>query len=109
MTTQPAEPPVATEPVLAVLKRPSGFIPLLISFAAMATIVIHVSRYGTDPQPDEGAAAHIWQLLMVLNVLAIGVFAATALPRAPRAAGIVLALQITAIVAAAAPVFLLGF
>ena len=39
-----------------------------VSSAALLTIVIHLLRVGAAPQADEGAAAHIWQLLMVAQL-----------------------------------------
>ena len=91
------------------LRHPSALTPLLMSAAALSTVAIFVARHGTAPQADEGAAAHLWQLLMAGQLPIIFWFAASWLPRAPRAALIVLCLQFLAGVAAAAPVFLLGF
>jgi hypothetical protein len=86
------------------LKRPTGFFPLALSAGAILTIVIHIALAGTAPQADEGTAAHIWQLLMALQLPAVGLFALLWLPRAPRQAAVVLGLQIVAIVVALAPV-----
>jgi hypothetical protein len=55
---------------------------------------------------DEGVAAHIWQLLMVLQVAAILLFAALWLPRDPKRAGVMLALQMLGLVAACVPLYL---
>jgi hypothetical protein len=56
---------------------------------------------------DEGAAAHLWQLLMLAQLAAIAVFLARWVPKAPRPAMAMLALQICGLVAAALPVWLL--
>ena len=48
----------------AMLKRPSAFLPVAMSFGALGTVLIFVALHGTAPQADEGTAAHIWQLLM---------------------------------------------
>jgi hypothetical protein len=77
------------------------------SFAALATVLLHVARFGAAREPDEGAAAHIWQLLMAAQIPVIVFFAIKWLPQAPKEALVVLALQIAAALAAAAPVFLL--
>ncbi len=90
-------------------KKPSAFLPLLMSAAALATVCIYVAFHGTAPQPDENAAAHIWQILMALQVPVIGYFALRWLPKAPKPVLIMLALQAAAILAALAPVYLLGF
>ena len=90
------------------LKRPSAVLPLVMSLAALATVLVHVARFGAAREADEGTAAHVWQLLMVAQVPIIAFFAITWLPRAPREALPVLALQAGAALAALAPVFLLG-
>ena len=80
------------------LKRPAGFVPLALSAAALSLIGGYLALYGTvaTPDGDEGAAAHLFQLLMLLQLVATGVFAMRWLPRAPRQALVVLALQIAA-------------
>ncbi len=90
------------------IKRPSAFAPLLMSFAALVVVAVQVARFGAAREADEGAAAHLWQLLMVAQVPAIVVFAAKWLRRTPREACVILALQFAAAVAAAAPVYFLG-
>ena len=91
------------------IRQPSAVIPIAMSLAALATIAYHVARFGTAPQPDEGAAAHLWQLLMAGQLPVIGFYAVKWLPRNPRPALLMLALQFAAGVAAAAPIFLLGW
>ena len=49
---------------------------------------------GLARQADEGAEARIFQLLMLLDAIAIAVFAARWLPVAPKAAVSVIALQV---------------
>lgn len=91
------------------IKQPSAFVPVVMSLAALATVLLHVARFGVARDPDEGAAAHIWQLLMAGQLPVIAFFAIKWLPRTPKVAGAVLALQIAAVLAALAPVFLLNF
>jgi len=57
---------------------------------------------------DEGAAAHLWQLLMGLQLPIIFFFAVRWLPRQPKAAVMVLVMQFVAGVSAAFPVWYLG-
>jgi len=90
-----------------VLKRPSAFLPVTMSLAALATVLMYVVLHGTAPQADEGAAAHIWQLLMAAQAPIVLFFAVKWLPRSPRQALPVLGLQVGAALAAMAPVFLL--
>ncbi len=91
------------------LKHPSAFVPMAMSSAALVTIAVHVARAGIAPQADEGTAAHIWQLLMVCQLPVVALFAIRWLPAAPRQAAGILALQVCAMVAAAAPIALLGW
>ena len=90
-------------------RQPSAFIPIAMSIAALATVLYHVAMFGTAPQADEGAAAHIWQLLMAGQVPVIAFYAVKWLPRATRTALQVLAVQVGAALAAVAPVYLLGW
>lgn len=92
-----------------VLVRPSAFLPLAMSLVALTTVAVHVAVHGTAPQPDEGAAAHFWQLLMAGQLPIIAWFGIRWLKEAPRAAAAVLTLQLVAVLAALAPVFLLGW
>ena len=89
------------------LKRPSALIPLAMSFAALSVVLGHIAIFGAAHEADEGTAAHLWQLLMAGQIPVIAFFAIKWLPRSPRQALPVLALQAVAGLAAAAPVFLL--
>ena len=93
----------------AILKNPSAFLPLGMSFCALATVVIYVAIFGPAPQADEGTAAHIWQILMAGQIPIIGFFALKWLPRTPKPALLVLVLQGCAVLMALAPVYLLRF
>ena len=94
---------------IALFKRPSAFLPIVMSTAALALVVGYVLLFGTARQEDEGTAAHLWQLLMAGQVPIIGFFAIRWLPVEPRKAFPILLLQIAAAVAAAFPVFYFGF
>ncbi|MEX2109157.1 MAG: hypothetical protein WD802_00940 [Gemmatimonadaceae bacterium] len=89
------------------LKHPSAFLPVAMSLAALATVFIFIALNGTAPQEDEGAAAHIWQLLMAAQVPVVLFFAIKWVPQSPRQAMPILALQVGAALAAMVPVFLL--
>ena len=92
---------------LPVLKHPSAFLPVAMSLGALATVLVFLALNGPAPQADEGAAAHIWQLLMAAQVPLIVFFAFKWVPRSPRQAVPILALQGAAALVAMAPVFLL--
>ena len=93
----------------AILKKPSAFLPLAMSFGALATVLLYVLLFGPAPQADEGTAAHIWQILMAGQIPIIVFFAVRWLPRTPKDALLVLVLQGGAALMALAPVFLLRF
>ena len=93
----------------SLLKQPLAFLPLAMSVAALATVLGYVAVNGVARQPDEGTAAHVWQLLMAGQVPIVALFAITWLPQAPRQALPVLALQVAAALAALLPVFVLQF
>lgn len=89
------------------LRRPSALIPIAMSVAALTLVLGHIAFFGVAREADEGAAAHIWQLLMAGQIPVIAFFAIRWLPRAPTQALLVLALQALAGLAAAAPVYIL--
>jgi hypothetical protein len=89
------------------LKHPSAFLPVAMSFGALATVLVFVALHGTAPQADEGTAAHIWQLLMAVQVPIVTFFAVKWVPRSPRQGLPILAMQVSAALVAMAPVFLL--
>ena len=94
---------------LSLIKQPSALVPIGLSLLALAVLGGYVALYGTQRQEDEGAAAHLWQLLILAHGPAILVFLGKWAIREPMQTAIVFAIQITALVAALAPVLLLGF
>lgn len=95
------------ENILVPLKQPSAWLPILLSLAGLAMVLVHVAMFGVVHEADEGTAAHVFQLLMVAQVPLIGYFAMTWLPRRPGAALTVLLLQALAALAAALAVYFL--
>jgi hypothetical protein len=91
----------------AVVKMPSAAIPITMSLFALAVVLVHVATSGVARQADEGAAAHLWQLLMAGQIPVLLFFAVKWLPKVPKIALYVLALQAAAIGASMAPVFIL--
>ena len=94
-----------TIPIL--LRKPSAFAPVAMSLAALVLVFLHIALHGTARQADEGAAAHLWQLLMAAQVPIIVFFAIRWLPQSPKYAWAILALQGVAALAALAPVYFL--
>jgi membrane-associated HD superfamily phosphohydrolase len=93
----------------SLLKKTSAFLPIVMSLAALAVVLLHITLVGTARQPDEGMEAHVWQILMALQIPVIVFFAIKWVPQAPKQAIIILAFQAVAAVAALAPVFILGW
>jgi len=89
-------------------KRPSAFMPVAMSLAALALVLGYVLIFGAAREADEGAVAHTWQLLIVGQLPLVLFFLVKWLPQAPRSALPVLALQAFAFVAALSPVYFLN-
>jgi hypothetical protein len=95
--------------VRALLRQPSGYLPVAMSVGALGMIVWFVAVHGVVHQPDEGAQAHLWQLLVAGQVPLIAFFALRWLPPATRPALVVLAVQLAAgLLLAIAPLWALG-
>jgi hypothetical protein len=96
-----------TNSFTGIVRKPSAFVPLAMSLTALGVIGVAAMFGHLVPQPDEGTEAHIWQLLMAGQLPVLAFFAVKWLPRAPKQASCVLALQVAAVLAALAPVYLL--
>ncbi|HKW19592.1 MAG TPA: hypothetical protein VJO35_18935 [Terriglobales bacterium] len=92
-----------------IIRKPSALLPMAMSFAALVMVLAYVARFGVVHETDEGAVAHLWQLLMAGQLPVLAFFAIKWLPRAPRQTSFVLAIQIGAVLAAMAPVYFLHF
>ena len=93
---------------VSLMKKTSAWLPIAMSLTALAVVLVHVARFGVVREADEGTAAHLWQFLMAAQVPVLAFFAVKWLPRSPRPALQVLALQAGAALAALAPVYWLG-
>ena len=101
-------PKVVAVTIRFLATRASALLPIAMSFAAMGVLIFALTTgFGRSPDGDEGAAAHLWQLLMAGQIPVIAYFVLCWLPDPPREGLAVLATQLAAGVAAAAPVFLL--
>ena len=90
------------------LFRLSGFLPLAMSGAALLVVLTHIAIFGVAREPDEGAAAHLWQILMAGQLPIVVFFAIRWLQKDLRGPLVVLGLQTLAIVVALSPVLVLG-
>ena len=99
----------ASTSVGALIRQPTGYLPIVMSLGAFAMIVWYVAAHGVVHQSDEGAQAHLWQLLVAGQVPLIAYFAVKWLSSATRPALVVLALQAAAVIMlAVAPLWALG-
>jgi hypothetical protein len=96
----------------AMMRLPSAYLPVAMSLAALTMVLgavavglAHGGHIARDP--DEGAIAHIFQLLMTLQWPIVLFFAVKWLRRAPRQTLGVLGLQVAAWLAGCAPVYFL--
>jgi hypothetical protein len=92
------------------VRQPSALIPLAMSLAGLALLIGHVALFGVTPAApaeDEGISARLWQFLVAGQLPVVAYFALKWLPRRPREALLVLALQAGAALASIVPVFLL--
>ncbi len=94
--------------ILSLSSKPSAFVPMAMSLIALAVVLSSVIMFGVVREADEGAAAHIYQLLMAGQCPILAYFVIRWLPRLPRQTLSVLALQIAVALAALAPLYLLG-
>ena len=94
----------------------SGWTPLILAGTAIALLAAYFVTGPHEPymvvengvaREDESAVARIWQLLMLAQLPFILWFAVNWLPRDPRRALMMLAIQGALFVAAALPVYLL--
>ncbi len=88
-------------------KIPSAWLPIIMSIIAVFLLLIQLVTKGFKPEIDEGAIAHVWQLLVVTQIPVIVFFAFRWLGRSPREAMTVLVMQGLALASAAVPVFVL--
>ena len=99
--------------MLSMFKRPSAWLPIAMSSASLAMLLGFVAWHVLYAVPvvrdsDEGAAAHIFQILQTVQVPIGLFFAAKWIPRTPRPALLVVGLQVLAWFAPVALVFYLG-
>lgn len=80
----------------SLFKQPSAWLPLAMSLGAMLLIVGYVVTFGITHETDEGAAARIFQLLMIVQLPIVAYFAFRWLPKRPKQSLLVLALQAVA-------------
>jgi len=90
---------------MSLIKQPIAWLPLLMSLTALLLVLGNVAIMGPVRQPDEGTAAHLFQILIAAQVPVVLLFAVKWLSKQPGQALGVLGLQALAVLIALAPVF----
>jgi hypothetical protein len=90
------------------LEATERLLPMAMSIAALAVVCVSLATFGVpSPHADEGAAAHLCQLLMAFQLPVIAWFVFKGIRKTPRLTLGVLAIQVVPALAAMAPVYIL--
>jgi hypothetical protein len=84
--------------------KTSAWLPVAMSLTALGLVLGYVAVFGVVQHEDEGAAAHLFQLLMGGQVPIVAYFIIRWLPQKPKQALLVLLLQSITALMALAPV-----
>jgi len=90
----------------SLFKQWSAVVPIVMSLASLGLVVYFFTFAGAARQEDEGTPAHVYQLLMMLELPIIGWFGLRWLPRRFKEALVVLAVQSGAWLAALVALFI---
>jgi len=88
-----------TRGIATLIRDPTAWAPIALSLSALAFVmayVVAVGGIGAEAPHDEGTPARLFQLLMLIQGVIVLVFAVRWLPRAPRPAAIIIAVQVMA-------------
>jgi hypothetical protein len=99
--------PEGRHQTVLVARRAVPLLPPLMSLTALIVVALHVAASGTAHGGDEGTAAHLWQIVMAAQLPLVLATAVDRLRLGVRPTVAALAVQLTAWLAAAAPVALL--
>ena len=77
----------------SLFKQPTAWIPLVMSFVALAMILGYVAMFGIVHNEDEGAPARIFQLIMVAELPIAAFFGLRWITKRPKETLIVLVVQ----------------
>ena len=90
-------------------KKLSAWSPVIMSIGALVLVAVQIAMHGTQPVGDEGALAHLWQLLVLGQVPIIGFFVLRCLRAYPRQGATILVDQLLAAASALVPVHTMGW
>ena len=87
------------------IKQPSAWLPLALSLAALTLVLGHAVFFGVVHEVDEGAAVHVFQILMAAQLPLVAYFALKWLPKQPTQSLQIITLQAVAGLIAIAAVY----
>jgi hypothetical protein len=89
----------------SLIKQPSAWIPIALSLTWVAFWIFQLGMFGPPrPEPDEGTAAHLFQIWLVSEALLLAYFTIRWLAQRPKQALPILILQIALVIVDCAPV-----
>lgn len=91
----------------SLLLKPGAFIPLLMSLIALSMVLVHAAVVGVVHEADEGTLAHIFQILMIVQIPFALFFILNWIDKKPKQTLQILAAQVAAWLAAIAAVLFL--
>ena len=97
--------PAGPQSVFALSAKPSAALPVVMSLAALSLVAGYIDTSGGKRETDEGALAHIFQLLVVAQVPVVGFFILRWIRTNAMACLIILGIQALALAAALFPVW----
>lgn len=78
----------------SLLKKPSAFIPLLMPLIALTIVLVHFEFVGIVHERDEGTLAHIFQLLIIVQIPFVIIFLFSWVNKKPKQTLLILAIQV---------------
>jgi hypothetical protein len=69
--------------ITSTFKQPSALVPVVMSFTALTLVLFRLATFGIAREADEGATAHLFQILMAGQIPFILFFAIKWLRRTP--------------------------
>jgi len=90
-------------------KKASARIPVVMSLTALLLVAVQVAIHGLSPEPDEGALAHLYQMLLLGQIPVIAYFGLRWFRLAPLQGMRIVVAQGLALAAALFPVYMLGW
>lgn len=89
------------------LRHPSAFLPIAMSLVALVLVLGNIILFGVTHEADEGAIAHLWQILMAGQLPVIAFFFIRYFLQQPKQVLFIVAFQIALALTVCSPVYFL--